>query len=82
MGLQEAETMLPRVLFELSENVVMSPVVWARLPEFVQQALVERHKYCIVDSTTMPSPENFKLSPSIDRYLTLSVRDFYEVREE
>jgi hypothetical protein len=58
MGLGEAEMMLPRVLFELSENVAMSPVVWGRLPEFVQQVLLQRHKDCIVDSTDMPSPEN------------------------
>ena len=74
--------MLPRVLFELSENVVMSPVVWARLPQFVRHALIERHKDCIVDSRTMPSPDISTLSLAVDSYLKLSVRDFYEIREE
>jgi len=82
MERREAEMMLPRVLFELGENVMISPIVWHRIPESVRGALVQRHMDCIVNSTTMPSADIFTLSPSVDSYLRLSVRDVYEVRKE
>ena len=82
MELREAEMMIPRMLFEVGENAIISPIVWHRIPEFVRRALVERHMDCIVNSKEVPLHEIFKLTQSVDSYLKLSVRRFFEVRTE
>jgi hypothetical protein len=70
---------IARMFFEMSDNVVFSPVYWYGLPEECKLAVVNTHARNIVNQEDVPPADALVPNPQTDSAFTLNIRNIRSI---